>query len=190
VLLPAVCSPSKGPGRGRARAFGGAFLARLVAGAAAWSPAQWLLQARSAPRINDVTTDTARPPPMVVTQQMRKAAANPAAYPGESAAALQRVAYPDIVPTMLPLAPADAFKRVDQVAVALGRQLRGPEGRSRRGAGAIGRGRRVRARSAHGVPRVLSGFRTAIVLADVARFQKEGANHGPARWTVVITHEG
>ena len=104
----------------RRRGFVAAVLALVIGVAAAWSPAQWLLQARAAPRINDVTTDTRRPPAMVVTQQMRKGAANPAAYPGESAAAPQRAAYPDIVPIVLTVAPAEAFKRVDRVAMALG----------------------------------------------------------------------
>jgi uncharacterized protein (DUF1499 family) len=104
----------------RRRGFVAALLALAIGVATAWFPAQWLLQARAAPRINDITSDTARPPPMVVTQQMRKGAANPPAYPGEAAAALQRAGYPDIVPIVLALSPAEAFKHVDRVAVALG----------------------------------------------------------------------
>ena len=118
ALALATVVPTR-PGE-RRRGFVAAVLALVIGVAAAWSPAQWLLQARAAPRINDVTTDTARPPAMVVTQQMRKGAANPAAYPGESAAAPQRAAYPDIVPIVLTLSPAEAFKRVDRVAMALG----------------------------------------------------------------------
>jgi uncharacterized protein (DUF1499 family) len=118
ALALATIVPTR-PGE-RRRGFVAAFLALVIGVAAAWSPAQWLLQARTAPRINDVTTDTARPPPLVVTQQMRYGAINPPAYPGESAAVLQRAAYPDIVPIVLTLAPADAFKRVDSVAMAMG----------------------------------------------------------------------
>ena len=44
----------------------------------------------------------------------------PPAYPGDAAAALQRAAYPDIVPVVLPVPPAEAFKRVDHVAMAMG----------------------------------------------------------------------
>ncbi len=33
---------------------------------------------------------------------------------------LQRASYPDIVPVILPLAPAEAFKRADAVATAMG----------------------------------------------------------------------
>jgi uncharacterized protein (DUF1499 family) len=118
ALALATVLPTR-PGEQR-RGFVAAVLALVIGVGAAWSPAQWLLQARATPRINDVTTDTVRPPAMVVTQQMRKGAVNPPAYPGESAASLQRAAYPDIVPIVLPVAPADAFKRVDRVAMALG----------------------------------------------------------------------
>jgi uncharacterized protein (DUF1499 family) len=104
----------------RRRGFVAAVLALAIGVAAAWSPAQWLLQTRAAPRINEVTTDTANPPAMVVTQQMRRGAANPSSYAGPGVAALQRASYPDIVPIMLGLPPAEAFKRVDRVAMAMG----------------------------------------------------------------------
>lgn len=104
----------------RRRGFVAAVLALSVGVAAAWAPAQWLLQARTAPRINDVTTDTANVPAMVVTQRMRHGAPNPAGYPGESAAALQRAAYPDIVPVLIKASVADAFRKADAVAMAMG----------------------------------------------------------------------
>jgi uncharacterized protein (DUF1499 family) len=107
----------------RRRGFVAALLALLIGVAAAWAPAQWLMQAHAAPRLNDITTDPAQPPALVVTQQMRYGAANPSAYPGAAVAAQQRVAYPDIVPVVLNLAPADAFRRVDQVAMALGWEI-------------------------------------------------------------------
>ena len=72
------------------------------------------------PSINDISTDTANPPPLVVTLQLRRGAPNPPAYPGASAGVLQRAAYPDIVPVILPVPPAEAFKRVDDVAMAMG----------------------------------------------------------------------
>jgi uncharacterized protein (DUF1499 family) len=107
----------------RRRGFIAAVLALAVGVAAAWAPAQWLLQARTAPRINDVTTDTANVPAMVVTQQMRHGAPNPPAYPGPSSAALQRAAYPDIAPVVITLPPADAFRKVDAAAMALGWEI-------------------------------------------------------------------
>jgi uncharacterized protein (DUF1499 family) len=104
----------------RRRGFVAALLALATGLAAAWAPAGWLLDARAAPRINDVSTDTAAAPPMVVTQQMRRGAPNPAAYPGADTAALQRAAYPDIGPIVLNVTPTEAFHRVDEVAMSMG----------------------------------------------------------------------
>jgi uncharacterized protein (DUF1499 family) len=104
----------------RRRGFLAALLALAVGVAAAWTPAQWLLRAREAPRINDVTTDMVNVPAMVVTQQMRHGAPNPSAYPGKPTATQQRTAYPDIVPIVIKASPAEAFHKVDEVATALG----------------------------------------------------------------------
>ena len=75
----------------RRRGFLAAMLALLIGLAAAWAPAGWLLDARAAPRINDISTDTANAPAMVVTQQMRRGAPNPAAYPGNGVATSLRI---------------------------------------------------------------------------------------------------
>ena len=104
----------------RRRGFVAALLALAIGVAAAWSPAHWLLQARAAPRLNDITTDTTNVPAMVVTQQMRHGAPNPPAYSGPPAAVQQRAAYPDIVPVLIAAPPAEAFRRVDEVAMAMG----------------------------------------------------------------------
>jgi uncharacterized protein (DUF1499 family) len=104
----------------RRRGFLASLMALAIGVAAAWAPAHWLLEARSAPRLNDVTTDTSNVPAMIVTQQMRHGAPNPAAYPGAETAALQRAAYPDIVPVVIRASPAEAFRKVDEVAMALG----------------------------------------------------------------------
>jgi uncharacterized protein (DUF1499 family) len=107
----------------RRRGFLAALLAVAVGVAAAWLPAQWLLQARSAPRINDVTTDPVNAPALVVTHQMRHGASNPSAYPGAAAAAAQRAAYPDIKPVVIRATPAEAFHKADAVAVAMGWEI-------------------------------------------------------------------
>jgi uncharacterized protein (DUF1499 family) len=104
----------------RRRGFVAAILALAIGVAAAWAPINWLLRAREAPRINDITTDTANPPPLVVTLQLRQNAPNPPAYGGDSVASLQKEGYPDIQPIVLAVPPAEAFKRVDQVAMAMG----------------------------------------------------------------------
>jgi uncharacterized protein (DUF1499 family) len=96
-----------------------AFLAIVIGAGAAWVPLSWFLQAQRFPAINDITTDTGNPPPLVATLQLRRGAPNPPGYPADSAA-LQRVAFPDIGPVVLAVPPDEAFRRVDQVAMALG----------------------------------------------------------------------
>ncbi len=97
---------------------GFAFLAIVIGAAGGWVPLHWFLNAQHRPAINDITTDTANPPPLVATAQLRRGAPNPPAYPKESAA-LQRAAFPDIEPVVLAVPPAEAFKRADRAAMAL-----------------------------------------------------------------------
>jgi len=97
-----------------------ALLAVAIGVAAAYTPLTWFLRAQQSPELNDITTDTNNPPPLVVTLQLRRGASNPATYPGANAAVLQRAGYPDIVPVMLPEPPAEAFKKADAVAMAMG----------------------------------------------------------------------
>jgi uncharacterized protein (DUF1499 family) len=104
----------------RRRGFVAACLALAVGAAAALAPLSWLLHAYRVPTLNDITTDATDPPKLVVTLGMRQAATNDPAYPGESAAALQHAAYPDVVPIMLDVSPAEAFKKVDHAAMTLG----------------------------------------------------------------------
>jgi uncharacterized protein (DUF1499 family) len=104
----------------RRRGFVAAFLALAIGAAAAWAPLMLFLRAVDAPRINDILTDTADPPPLVTTLEMRNDAVTPAAYPGKAAADLQHQAYPDIAPILLDLPPAEAFKKVDAVAMEMG----------------------------------------------------------------------
>ena len=104
----------------RRRGFLAALLALAIGVAAAWLPASWFLRARQVPAISDISTDTSNPPPLVVTAKMRQGALTPATYPGESAAQQQRAAYPDIQPMTLEVPPAEAFKKVDRVAMAMG----------------------------------------------------------------------
>lgn len=118
ALALATVVPTR-PGE-RRRGFVAALLALVIGVAAAAAPINWLLRAREAPRINDITTDTANPPPLVVTLQFRQSAPNPPAYGGASVADLQKARYPDIQPIVLAVPPAEAFKKVDQAAMAMG----------------------------------------------------------------------
>jgi uncharacterized protein (DUF1499 family) len=118
ALAVATIVPTR-PGD-RRRGFVAALLAIVIGVAAAYTPLNWFLRAQQAPELNDITTDTNRPPPLVVTLQLRRGASNPATYPGANAAVLQRAAYPDIAPVVLPEPPAEAFKKVDAVAMEMG----------------------------------------------------------------------
>ena len=104
----------------RRRGFVAALLALAIGVGAAWAPINWLLRSRDLPPINDITTDTANPPPLVVTLQLRQNAPNPPSYGGDSVASQQRTGYPDIKPIVLTVPPAEAFKKVDRVAMAMG----------------------------------------------------------------------
>lgn len=63
--------------------------------------------AMTLPAISDVTTDPANPPRFEALARQRPGDRN--AYPGAAAAALQREAYPDIVPLELNLPPRTAY---------------------------------------------------------------------------------
>jgi hypothetical protein len=93
----------------RRRGFVAALLAIVIGAAAAYTPLDWFLRAQRSPEINDISTDIATPPALVVTLQLRRGAPNPPAYPGASAGVLQRAAYPDIVPLQLTVPARTAF---------------------------------------------------------------------------------
>jgi uncharacterized protein (DUF1499 family) len=101
---------------GRRRSLPLAVLALLLGVAVAAVPARMALQARSSARINDITTDTERPPPFVALLPLRGSAPVPSAYPGEDAAALQRRAYPDIQPARFTDPPERVMAVVEAVA--------------------------------------------------------------------------
>ena len=104
----------------RRRGFVAAVLAVAIGVGAAWMPLSLFMRAQQSPELNDISTDTANPPPLVATVPLRRGATNPPAWPGGHAPVLQRDAYPDIGPVVLALPPAEAFRRAEAVAVAMG----------------------------------------------------------------------
>lgn len=80
----------------------------LGAGSAA-VPLDYLRRVMALPYINDITTDTERPPQFVP----------PKTYPGYFAE-LQQIGYPDLHPLELALPPTQAFSRAAQTARGLG----------------------------------------------------------------------
>lgn len=89
----------------------------------------WNLQqtASQVPRIHDITTDTENPPQFVALRATREKAPNGAAYAGEKIAKLQRAAYPDVVPALLALPPAQAFERALATAREMGWEIAAAE---------------------------------------------------------------
>jgi uncharacterized protein (DUF1499 family) len=87
-----------------------ALIALIAGGLVAFVPWHYRNVARSVPPIDDITTDTADPPPFAATLAARAAeGGNPATYGGARIAALQKRGYPDLKPLMLTLTPAKAF---------------------------------------------------------------------------------
>lgn len=106
--------------RTRRRGFVVAAVALLIATITAGVPLSWGWVARHAPRIHDISTDTANPPSFVAILTQRANAPNPATYGGPEVAAQQHAAYPDIQPLLLRMPPARAFELTLDVARDLG----------------------------------------------------------------------
>ncbi len=70
--------------------------ALVLAGLTVYVPWSQLQQARSLPRIHDISTDLVDVPPFVEIAPLRADAPNPVAYPGPEVAEQQQEAYPDI----------------------------------------------------------------------------------------------
>jgi uncharacterized protein (DUF1499 family) len=91
-------------------------IALVVGLAVLYGPLEFRRQARSFPPINDISTDTENPP-RYMTQSR--------AYLGPDAARQQRAAYPDILPVLMPIPPAAAFKKAVAAAESMGWEVVG-----------------------------------------------------------------
>jgi uncharacterized protein (DUF1499 family) len=89
-------------------------LALVLAALALAVPVSNLVRARSVPPINDISTDTEKPPQF---------AGNRAGYPSKDTIEQQRAAYPDIQPLRLGVAPNIAFERAKGAAEEMGWQV-------------------------------------------------------------------
>jgi uncharacterized protein (DUF1499 family) len=107
----------------RARSLGallGALLGLAAGGAAFGLPWAMIQRAQGAPPIHDITTDTREPPQFVALAAARRASPDGIAYGGPAVAALQRRAYPDILPLAVGVHPPAAFERCLEAARGLG----------------------------------------------------------------------
>ena len=98
-----------------------ALAALVVAIAVGAVPMRTLTWVWSAPPIHDVTTDTEDPPAFVAAVPLNTPGRTD--YGGPTLAEQQRAAYPDLRPAVLPVAPADAFRRALAVVRRMGWEL-------------------------------------------------------------------
>ncbi len=82
--------------------------ALLVAAVACLVPLWSIVTGLGAPLIHDITTDTEDPPEFVAVVPLNTP--NRTVYEGETIAARQREAYPDLQPVILDVPPAQAFE--------------------------------------------------------------------------------
>ena len=86
----------------------------------AYVPWHWLQQAKAAPAIHDITTDTDNPPTFSAVIPLRTGAQNPVDYGGAKTAELQHHGYPDITPLILPVSTDAAFNKALDAARQMG----------------------------------------------------------------------
>lgn len=119
LLLGIVAVVRTRPGSGR-RGLVVAVLAVLGGGVVTGELVRWLVRARSAPPIHDITTDMVDPPGFVAILPLRAQAPNPATYGGAEVAQQQQEAYPDVQPVILTEPPARALADAAAVAREMG----------------------------------------------------------------------
>ncbi|WP_206044667.1 DUF1499 domain-containing protein [Gemmatimonas groenlandica] len=95
----------------------------VLAGITIGVPYRFSQTAKQVPPIHDITTDMTDPPAFVAVLPLRASATNSAVYAGDSIAALQRAAYPDVQPLMLPVPPLAAFERAVAAAKVMGWEI-------------------------------------------------------------------
>lgn len=105
------------------RGFVWALMGIVIGGVVAGTVLHWKQVAGSVPRIHDITTDTANPPEFVAIRKLLRSGENSPIYVGSETAALQRKAYPDITPLILPVSTKQAFEGALAVSRRMGWQI-------------------------------------------------------------------
>jgi len=99
------------------------FVSALLGIVAFYMPYRQAQLAQMVPPIHDITTDTANPPVFVAIVPLRVDAPNPVNYEGETVAAQQRSAYPDIRTQMYANTRAEVFDAATALVRELGWEL-------------------------------------------------------------------
>ena len=119
MALGAIALAARGGAR-RALTVG---TAGLVLSLVVVAPPLYLLrEARRLPDIHDISTDTDNPPRFVALVPLREGARNTMDYSAD-VAAQQKKGYPDIAPALLGVPPADALRRAERAARAMGWEI-------------------------------------------------------------------
>jgi len=101
--------------KGTGYAVTGIFVSALVLSGPLWYVPSLFAQ----PKINDIATDTIRPPQFRVLSALRPAGSNPSAYPGANFAARQQRSYPDIGPMIVERSSMEVFNLVSDAVKRL-----------------------------------------------------------------------
>ena len=104
--------------KARARGVFMPMIALVIGLAVLYVPLEFRRQARAFPPINDISTDTENPPKYMTASR---------SYPGAEFARQQRAAYPDLLPVLMPVPPAAAFKKALAAAEAMGWEVVGAD---------------------------------------------------------------
>ena len=121
ALVVSVLTLLLGRSRIESRGIAIAIVAFTAGGLIAYVPWHYDQIRQQAPPIHDITTDPDNPPAFVAVAALREAAGpDRVAYEGARVAEQQRLAYPDIQPLTLGLAPAAAFNRALDTAQRMG----------------------------------------------------------------------
>ena len=121
ALVVSVLTLLLGRSRIESRGIAIAIVAFTAGGLIAYVPWHYDQIRQQAPPIHDITTDPDNPPAFVAVAALREAAGpDRVAYEGARVAEQQRLAYPDIQPLTLALAPVAAFNRALDTAQRMG----------------------------------------------------------------------
>jgi len=108
ALICGIIALARGGEASRGAALGGLIPAVLVLSAVVFSASR----GGGAPRINDITTDTANPPQFTQLPRLEENQGRDMSYPGESFAQQQREGYGELGPLKMSMDPAEAFAKV------------------------------------------------------------------------------
>lgn len=95
----------------------------VVAAVIVYVPWTYSKMVQSVPKIHDITTNIAHPPPFVAAAKLRKPDDHPVDYEGPEIGAEQKKAYPDIEAVLTKVPKDKAFVAASQTVVSMGLEI-------------------------------------------------------------------